>query len=240
MTEEEWLKSDTITDLISYLGELYSQRRYSRRKACLFGVACCYAVGDLIEDERVLNAIQEIELKAESNHGLIDYSIEKEIKDILDSPELDVFRDPRRFVVVAVRRMCWIDCVPVLNAVQDCAHARGVQAMLSIDDPVQQELTLHRVRNMAVSKFLREQLPNLRDIFGNPFRPVEFAANWRTSNVTELARTVYHERAFDRMPILADALMDAGCEDEQIIGHCRSDGPHVHGCWLLDLILGKP
>jgi hypothetical protein len=79
----------------------------------------------------------------------------------------------------------------------------------------------------------------LRDIFGNPFRQRRFDARWRTSDVLGLARAIYDDRAFKRMPILADALMDAGCENEEIIGHCRGNGPHVRGCWLLDLILEK-
>jgi hypothetical protein len=83
------------------------------------------------------------------------------------------------------------------------------------------------------------QAPLLRDIFGNPFRPVVFDPRWRTSDVVGLARAIYDDRSFERMPILADALMDAGCENEKIIGHCRGDGPHVRGCWVVDLILGK-
>jgi hypothetical protein len=78
-----------------------------------------------------------------------------------------------------------------------------------------------------------------RDIFGNPFRPVAFDPRWRTTDVIGLARGIYDERAFDRLPLLADALMDAGCADEQVIGHCRSEGPHVRGCWVVDLVLGK-
>jgi len=54
-----------------------------------------------------------------------------------------------------------------------------------------------------------------------------------------MARGIYENKAFERMPILADALMDAGCEDEQIIGHCRGEVPHVRGCWVVDLVLGK-
>jgi hypothetical protein len=77
------------------------------------------------------------------------------------------------------------------------------------------------------------------DIFGNPFRPVALDPRWRTADVTGLARTIYEDRAFDRLPVLADALMDAGCADEQIIGHCRGPGPHVRGCWVVDLVLGK-
>jgi hypothetical protein len=78
-----------------------------------------------------------------------------------------------------------------------------------------------------------------RCVFGNPFRPVAFDLRWRTADVLGLARGIYDERAFDRLPLLADALMDAGCADEQVLGHCRSDGPHVRGCWVVDLVLGK-
>jgi hypothetical protein len=79
----------------------------------------------------------------------------------------------------------------------------------------------------------------LRDIFGNPFRPVAFEPNWRTSTVVAIARSVYESREFAPIPLLADALQDAGCENEEILKHCRSAGPHVRGCWVVDLILGK-
>jgi hypothetical protein len=79
----------------------------------------------------------------------------------------------------------------------------------------------------------------LRDLFVDPFRPVAFDPRWRTADVVGMARGIYEERAFDRLPILADALMDAGCEDAAILGHCRSTGPHVRGCWVVDLVLGK-
>ncbi|HEX4606650.1 MAG TPA: hypothetical protein VH092_00435 [Urbifossiella sp.] len=86
---------------------------------------------------------------------------------------------------------------------------------------------------------LRGSAPFLRDVFGNPFRPVAFNPAWRTSNVLALAEGIYQERAFGRMPVLADALEDAGCVNEDILSHCRSDGPHVRGCWVVDLLLGK-
>ena len=79
----------------------------------------------------------------------------------------------------------------------------------------------------------------VRDIFGNPFRPVALDPAWLTSDVLLLARGVYADRAFDRMPILADALQDAGCANEDVLAHCRGDGPHVRGCWVVDLLLGK-
>jgi hypothetical protein len=79
----------------------------------------------------------------------------------------------------------------------------------------------------------------LRDLFANPFRPVAFDPRWRTEDTFGLARGIYEGRAFDRLPLLADALMDAGCADEQVLSHCRSEGPHVRGCWVVDLVLGK-
>jgi hypothetical protein len=79
----------------------------------------------------------------------------------------------------------------------------------------------------------------LRDIFGNPFRPVALNPTRRTANVTALAQSIYDERAFDRLPILADALEDAGCDNADILNHCRQPGEHVRGCWVVDLLLGK-
>jgi hypothetical protein len=80
----------------------------------------------------------------------------------------------------------------------------------------------------------------LREIFGNPFRPLTFNAEWRTSDVLLLARGIYEERAFDRMPILADALQDAGCDNDDILSHLRdANATHVRGCWALDLVLEK-
>jgi hypothetical protein len=82
----------------------------------------------------------------------------------------------------------------------------------------------------------------LRDIFGNPFRPVTVDPSWLRWNdatIPRIAQHIYEERAFGRLPILHDALLDAGCDDEDVLAHCRSDGPHVRGCWVIDLILGK-
>jgi hypothetical protein len=85
----------------------------------------------------------------------------------------------------------------------------------------------------------RTQTTLIRCVFGNPFRPVAFDPRWRTEDVRGLARGIFEDRAFDRLPLLADALMDAGCDDEQLLNHCRSEGPHVRGCWVVDLVLGK-
>jgi hypothetical protein len=83
---------------------------------------------------------------------------------------------------------------------------------------------------------------------GNPFRTVTIVPSiliWHGGTIRHLARAIYEERlpagTFDpfRMSILADALLDAGCDNEYLIQHCRSDTPHVRGCWMLDLLLNK-
>ena len=102
----------------------------------------------------------------------------------------------------------------------------------------------------------------LRDIFGNPFRRFErnpvwlasvpakfrdtanhlpgvFNATWLTATVVSLARGIYDERRWQDMPLLADALEEAGCADEAILTHCRAATEHVRGCWVVDLLLGK-
>jgi hypothetical protein len=87
---------------------------------------------------------------------------------------------------------------------------------------------------------VRAQLAMIHDIFGNPFRSVAFDPAWRTTDVVLLATGIYEEKAFDRMPILADALQDAGCDSDALLAHLRdAKQTHVRGCWALDLVLGK-
>ncbi len=68
---------------------------------------------------------------------------------------------------------------------------------------------------------------------------VKIDPRWRTSTVVDLAAAIKYESAFDRLPILADALMDAGCDNEDILLHCRGEDNHIRGCWVVDLLLGK-
>jgi hypothetical protein len=82
----------------------------------------------------------------------------------------------------------------------------------------------------------------LRDIFGNPYRRVFLDPRWlsqQAATVGQLADAIYTERAFERLPILADALEEAGCSAVSLLEHCRGPGPHVRGCWVVDLLLGK-
>jgi hypothetical protein len=82
----------------------------------------------------------------------------------------------------------------------------------------------------------------VREILGNVFRPVKFDPSclaWHDGMAVKMAQVIYEGRAFEQLPLLADGLEDAGCDNEDLIRHCRSEGPHWRGCWALDLVLGK-
>src|SRR5262245_35807858 len=79
----------------------------------------------------------------------------------------------------------------------------------------------------------------LRELFGNPFRPVHFDPAWRTPLALSMARLSYEADNFDELPILGDVLEDAGCDDAEVLAHCRGPGRHVRGCWVVDAVLAK-
>jgi hypothetical protein len=84
------------------------------------------------------------------------------------------------------------------------------------------------------------QVSLVHDIFGNPFQPIVISPEWRTTTAVALAQQMYESRDFSAMPILADALQDAGCYNDDILNHCRNpEQVHHRGCWVVDRILGK-
>jgi hypothetical protein len=90
---------------------------------------------------------------------------------------------------------------------------------------------------------VRRSVLFLRDIFGPlPFRPVTISPSvlaWNDRLVIRLAQAIYDERRWGDMPILGDALLDAGCDNDEVVAHCRAGGEHVRGCWVIDLLLDK-
>jgi hypothetical protein len=93
---------------------------------------------------------------------------------------------------------------------------------------------------LAVEAGWPARRPRLRQVlFGDPCRPVSLDPSWLTSTVVVLARGISDEGAVDRLPILADALQEAGCDHSEILDHCRGPGPHVRGCWVVDLLLAE-
>jgi hypothetical protein len=102
--------------------------------------------------------------------------------------------------------------------------------------------TRKRHRGCGIRSELRSKAPGLPyfgDIFGNPFRPVAFSRSWRTDTALALAGQMYESRKFGAMSILPDAIQDAECDNDDILDHCRGPGPHVRGCWVVDVVLGK-
>jgi hypothetical protein len=90
--------------------------------------------------------------------------------------------------------------------------------------------------------FMQDHTDFIRDIFGNPFRSQTINPNWLAWNrgtVPKIAQAIYDDRAFDELPDLADALEVAGCDNTDVLMHLRGPGPHVRGCWALDMLLGK-
>lgn len=131
---------------------------------------------------------------------------------------------------------------------------RAVRRELPSGDPARLACSsielLHPPRSVPPWPAPAVQAALLRDLFGNPFRPVTMVpCKWcgredclgclPAQPVFAIARSLYDDRRFDGLPVLCDALEEAGCTDPQILGHGRSAGPHVRGCWLLDLLLGK-
>ena len=222
MTEAEWLACDDPMPGVEWVME----RQGSKRKLRLFAVACCRRIWHLLSDERSRRALEETERFAD---GLISVSEQS----------------------VALERAS--------AACDDSRHSNGASAValatelfLDPSHPSYSPLTASYCAAWALSEaqhattdavYLEERQVHasvLRDIFGNPFRPVAFDPAWRTSTVVALASQMYESRDFTAMPILADALQDVECDNDDILGHCRDPKQvHVRGCWVVDLVLGK-
>ena len=78
----------------------------------------------------------------------------------------------------------------------------------------------------------------IRDLFGNPFRPIVAELRWCSPAAVALAAGIYQDYAFERLPQLAEALVEAGCNKEAILGHCFGEHRHYRGCWVVDMVLG--
>ena len=225
MTESEWLTYPHPNWLLAAARSIASlQSPRGRRKFRLFACACCRQIDRLF---RIPAAHKALEAAEQFADGLIDKAalaaIRKQWK-----REMSAGRDHAMWAVTVLLD---VESFAAASAVCDpAAQARAYAATNGVDGP---ECAA------ALDKARLAQCDLIRDIFGNPFRPVMLDPRWLSSTVLDLARTIYDDRVFERMPILGDALMDAGCDSEEIIKHCQGPGPHVRGCWVVDLILGK-
>jgi hypothetical protein len=229
MTEAEWLTWNTPESLLH--GPLPN---VTCRKLRLYAVACGRSVLAEFRTERA-EAERALQLAEQYADGLVTLE------------ELKREYDPKR----ALREPGW---VVVAQAGSDYRHQQrhpDVNAAVSAArsaisfaptawvkrNPGQRQKSKGATNAAVIARATLLDL--LRCIVGNPFRPVAFAPNWRTETAVALAAGIYAERAFDRLPILADALEEAGCDHAEVLNHCRGPGPHARGCWVVDGVLGK-
>jgi hypothetical protein len=191
------------------------------RKLRLFAIACCRTIGATLQDDVSRQAIEAAEQFADGLIQLRELDIAwvrlARMRGGLNRKSQAACAATDRTGFGAAREVSRT----LASIAGDAAAARG------------------RDRTKAVLIEQQQQVRLVYDIFGNPFRPVTIDPAWRTTNVVGLAQAIYDERAFDRIPILADALEDAGCDNADILNHCRQPTEHVRGCWVVDLLLDK-
>jgi hypothetical protein len=221
MTEQEWLDCTDPKPMLEFL-----RGRASERKLRLFAVGCCRRVWSLLTTEKSRKAVEVAERYVDGQTG--------------QSELLGAGRGAER--EAASSRGLNYDAVAAVIAAGDPNATSVDAAILAAHNAVNAAWGSSLHRRAASLAEQSSQAQFLRCIIGNPFRPVSIRAGllaWNDGTVRRIAQSIYEERAFDRMPVLADALEDAGCTNRAILDHCRQPGQHVRGCWILDLILGK-
>ena len=214
MTEAEWLAGENPLPMLGFLPGKASDRKFR-----LFAVACCRRV----KPDLTGNAVQAVEAAEIFADGLISDGGLSATWAGIGYPR----SFPRRYAAMAAR------AASGGPGHIGAAHAAASAVNAAVAGSREADLEAVRRAERAAQTML------LRCVFGNPFRPVTPDPRWRTAAVLSLAQQMYDARDFALMPILADALQEAGCDHPDILAHCRSPGPHVRGCWVVDLIQGK-
>jgi len=230
VTEGEWLAS---TDLAALLRceQVRGRTKRLQRRLRLFSCACARQLEPWFKNPRLLKALDASERYAD---GLIkDAGIGKwnaETNKLWRAADQSRVRD-KVSVVTAHWAVAYSCMAEKYGGYQDIAWR-----ILQVDRAFREK------KGELVTLFLAI----LRDILGNPFRPVAVDPAWRTPPVISLAQGAYDERHLpagtldsDRLAVLADALEDAGCDGTDILTHLRGPGPHVRGCWAVDLVLAR-
>jgi hypothetical protein len=234
--QQEWFACRDPERILKGFDPLVDQTgiHISPRKWQLFMVACLYRIEQVFTDERSKAFIRTLEQYAE---GAIS---EEELDRIGYQTIIESNTDNLR---ILPKEALSAEQLPISYA---------WDALIAAIGPTGKRDFPSEVWNMGFSAGTATGQPEaewqvhavlLHDVIGNPFHPSPplpaAVLTWNDGTVRRIAEGIYEEKAFDRLPILADALLDAGCNDEQLIQHCRSPGPHIRGCWALDLILGK-
>ena len=235
MTSKEWDRARKIAKMLAVL-----QVASNDRKIRLFAIACCRQVPEWSDDKRILRALGAAEQFA--NGELTEDELRKQFvvvhrahNALLNS--VRGLNTKKKRAESLILLSCMSLLIPSPPREKPTAEIQSVVGGLigDFDDEAEAALGAAVVTRFQI---LFPQL--LRDIFGNPFRSVAFSSERRTDTAITLASQMYESREFSAMPILADALQDAGCTNEDILSHCRDPKQvHVRGCWVVDLVLGK-
>ncbi|QJW93785.1 hypothetical protein [Frigoriglobus tundricola] len=233
MTEDEWLAGPDPGQLLPFL-----HGRLSPRKLRLLGVACCRALGPLLPDEADRTAITIAEQYAD---GQVSRKALQRAHEEADEARYHISRSDEESVLAwpppdVTRLASWGDEEFARSRRELISLARWF-VFIVIDPGLANLRVFPQHPYLPYRRFVSPF--TVWDVAGNPFRPTPHDPAWLTADVTALARGIYEQRAFDRAPILADALQDAGCEDEGVLDHLRGGGSHARGCWAVDLVLGK-
>ncbi|OAI55048.1 hypothetical protein AYO44_13665 [Planctomycetaceae bacterium SCGC AG-212-F19] len=245
MTEQEWLACTDPTPMLDFL-----RAKTSDRKLRLFSIACCRRLWHLLDDDHGRPALEAAERCAEgwmsvddlwalwkTNDLSFNYFLHEQI-----AQRIGVDRETVSAAFFAIGlTMGMTGWRQVTDSADGAAATAGRLGLGSRADEFayEEQTEYEQAAGPFTSAEKVAQAMLLRDSFGNPFHPVTIAPAWQTANVVSLAQTIYDEKAFDRMPILGDALEDAGCDNAEMLQHCRQPGEHVRGCWVVDLVLGK-
>jgi hypothetical protein len=240
MTEDEWLACATPDKMLEFLDGIDV---LTDRKQRLLDCACVRRLWHLLTDEDGRRAVEVAERYADDLVDIVDL---REVQGlVLAARDAQVSRnilalnhgEPPASPPSATDSVCVLSAAAgVAWEYRSGADPLWYAAQALMGTEVGTGSAVYRARLVAEHAF---QAALVREVFGNPFRPADFDSDWRTETVLLLARQMYESGEFDAMPILADALQDAGCHNEDILSHCRGPGPHVRGCWVVDLILGK-
>jgi hypothetical protein len=239
MTEAEWLAHDEPTPMLRQLGAAPSLRK--RR---LLVLACCCRLIDLLNNHHLRQALQVAEswiegacVPTERKNARRAAHAAAQLASGMSLEEGLKLSDSAAWSVQRLLQRGPLDAEHVLFVLAE-ARLKDAGARAHLAKLPQEVADAKRVGAFKTEG--RAQCDLLRDVIGNPFRPVAFDSAWRTSTAVSLARGMYESRDFGAMPILADALQDAGCDSEDVLDHCRDPkATHVRGCWVVDLVLGK-
>jgi len=217
----------------------------SDRKLRLFAVACCRLIWDWIPHSASREAIEVAERFADGKASWQELLAARRGADPSRKEEQDTsIASAWACAWAAAQLSAWQTANDVARLAAMTPRPAAWFRISRLPRPSQE---IREESKSACQQMQRAQLASqavvLRDLF-HPFRqsrPLPRAVlTWNDDSILHLAQSIYNERSFSQLSILADALLDAGCGDEDLIGHCRTHGPHFRGCWALDLILGKP